>query len=159
MKQQRKIGINIGAFIACLIAMTLTGCKKESSPTEPAVDPALYGVWYSSVYGEGFEVLSDGSSKTLVIDTTGRLQYNPSGAEVNSTLILTIIKAKEGNLTSILRYKQPGFDTTMTLPGTYILSENGNTLSVTIPNPLASTQQITIVFIRSAIGEIVRPKS
>jgi hypothetical protein len=78
---------------------------------------------------------------------------------VNSSLILTITKAKNGNLASILRYKQPGIDTTMTIPGTYVLSDNKNTLSVTIPNPLNSVQQITVVFIRSVIGEIVRPKT
>jgi hypothetical protein len=150
----RMLTVSVTVFISLFL-----GCSKESSPTEPSVDPALNGVWYSSVYGVGFEVLGDGSSKTLVVDTAGKLQYNPPGTEVNSALVLTITKAKEGNLTSILRYKQPGIDTTMTLPGTYILSDNGNTLSVTIPNPLASTQQITIVFIRSAIGEIVRPKS
>jgi hypothetical protein len=159
MKQQRKIRYHTLIVFACILAIILTGCKKESSPTESAVDPALYGVWYASDYGIGFEVLSDGSSKTLVVDTAGKLQYNPPGAEVNSSLILTITKAKEGNLTSILRYKQPGIDTTETLPGTYVLSGNGDTLSVTIPNPLNAVQQITIVFRRSAIGEIVRPKT
>jgi hypothetical protein len=159
MKQQRKIRYNIFILIVCVLPIILTGCKKESSPTEPIVDPSLNGVWYSSEYSVGFEVLSDGSSKTLVVDTSGKLQYNPPGGEVNSSLILTITKAKDGNLTSILKYKQPGIDTTMTIPGTYVLSNNGNTLSVTIPNPLNITQQITIVFIRSAIGAIVRPKT
>ena len=159
MKQQWKNRSRAFTFLAGVVLLTLIGCKKADSPTEPVIDPSLNGVWYSSDYGIGFEVLSDGSSKTLVVDTAGKLQYNPSGAEVNSAVILTITKAKDGNLTGILRYKQPGVDTTMTLPGTYVLSGNGNTLSVTIPNPLASTQQITVVFIRSAIGEIVRPKT
>jgi hypothetical protein len=146
-------------FFAALAVIAFIGCKKEDSPTESAVDPALFGVWYSNDYGVGFEVLDDGSSKTLIVDTAGRLQYNPPGAEVNSSLILTILKAKDGNLTSILRYKQPGTDTTETLPGTYILSDTHDKLTVTTPNPLNSTQQITVVFIRSAIGAIVRPKS
>ena len=150
----RVLTVSVAAFITLFL-----GCSKETSPTESPVDPALSGVWYSSNYGVGFEVLNDGSSKTLVVDTAGKLQYNIPGVEVNSALVLTITKAKDGNLTSILRYKQPGIDTTETLPGTYVLSGNGDTLSVTIPNPLASTQQVTIVFIRSVIGEIVRPKS
>jgi hypothetical protein len=159
MKQQWKNRSRVFTFLAGVVLLTLIGCKKADSPTEPTIDPSLNGVWYSNQYGVGFEVLGDGSSKTLVVDTAGKLQYNPSGAEINSALILTIVNAKDGNLTSILRYKQPGIDTTMTLPGTYVLTGNGDTLSVTIPNPLASTQQITVVFIRSAIGEIVRPKS
>ena len=150
----RVLTVSIAAFITLF-----QGCSKETSPTESPIDPALSGVWYSSNYGVGFEVLGDGSSKTLIVDTAGKLQYNPTGVEVNSALVLTITKAKDGNLTGNLRYRQPGVDTTMTLPGTYVLSGNGDTLSVTIPNPLASTQQITVVFIRSAIGEIVRPKS
>ena len=159
MKQQWKNRSRVFTFLAGVVLLTLIGCKKADSPTEPTIDPSLNGVWYSNQYGVGFEVLGDGSSKTLVVDTAGKLQYNPSGAEINSALILTIVNAKDGNLTSILRYKQPGIDTTMTLPGTYVLTGNGDTLSVTIPNPLASTQQITVVFIRSVIGEIVRPKS
>jgi hypothetical protein len=143
------LGIGMAAFV---------GCESSESPTESAIDPFLNGIWYSSNYSIGFEVLTDGSSKTLTVDTAGRLQYNLSG-EINSSLMLTISKAKDGNLTGILRYKQPGIDTTMTIPGTYVLSNNNNTLSVTIPNPLSSSQQITIVFIRSAIGEIVKPKS
>jgi hypothetical protein len=146
------------AIVLAFITLLL-GCSKETSPTESPVDPALSGVWYSSNYGVGFEVLDDGSSRTLVVDTAGKLQYNPPGAEVNSALVLTITKAKDGNLTSILRFKQPAIDTTETLPGTYVVSGDHKTLSVTIPNPLQSTQQITVVFIRSAIGEIVRPKN
>jgi len=146
-------------FASVILLLSFIGCNKTDSPSGPSIDPSLNGVWYSSEYGVGFEVLSDGSSKTLVVDTSGKLQYNLPGAEVNSSLLLTITKARDGNLTGILKYKQPGIDTTMTLPGTYVLSGNGNTLSVTIPNPLANTQQVTIVFIRSAIGEIVRPKT
>ena len=146
-------------LFAGIIAFGLIGCKKDDSPVEPTVYSALNGVWFSNEYTIGFEILGDGSSKTLVVDTAGRLQYNPSGGEVNSSLSLIITKAKEGNLTAILKYKQPGIDTTMTIPGTYTLTGDHNTLSVTIPNPLASSQQITIVFIRSSIGEIVKPKN
>jgi hypothetical protein len=158
MKQEWKVRSLVCSIIAGLVVFTLSACNQSDSASESAVDPSLNGVWYSSYYGVGFEVLSDGTSKTLVVDTSGKLQYNPPGAEVNSSLILTITKAKDGNLTGILRYKQPGVDTTETLPGTYVVSDDHNTLSVTIPNPLNTTQQITVVFIRSAIGEIVRPK-
>jgi hypothetical protein len=157
MKQHWKKRSKLFTLCAFILALAFIGCKKEDSPTEPTVDPSINGVWYSSEYTIGFEILSDGSSKTLVVDTAGKLQYNPPGGEVNSSLMLTITKAKEGNLTCILRYKQYSIDTTMTIPGTYVLSSNHDTLSVTIPNPLIITQQITIVFIRSAIGEIVKP--
>ena len=146
-------------LLAIIMALTITGCKKGNSPTEPAVDPSLTGVWYSNQYSVGFEVFNDGSSKTLVVDTAGKIQYNPPGGEINSSLVLTITKAKAGNLTSILVYKQPGIDTTMTVPGTYTLSNDRNTLSVIIPDPMSSLQQITIVFIRSVIGGIVQPKT
>jgi hypothetical protein len=155
MKQQWKNRSKVFTLIAGIIAIAFIGCNKDDSPTEPTIDPSLNGVWYSSEYNIGFEILSDGSSKTLVVDTAGKLQYNPPGEEINSSLVLTITKAKEGILTCLLRYKQPGIDTTITIPGTYVLS--GNKLSVTIPNPLNITQQITIDFIRSAIGEIVKP--
>jgi hypothetical protein len=158
MKKQGNSRSRVFTFFAGIIVISIIGCNKGDSPTEPIVDPSLNGVWYSSEYSVGFEIKSDGSSKTLVVDTAGKLQYNPPGGEVNTSLILSITKAKEGNLMCILRYKQPGIDTTRTIPGTYILSVNSDTLSVTIPDPSNIMHQITIVFIRAAIGEIVKPE-
>lgn len=158
MKRQWTNRCRVITLFTGILAIAFIGCNKDDSPTESTVDSSLNGVWYSSEYAIGFEILGDGSSKTLVVDTAGKLQYDLSGGGVNNALTLTITKAKDGNLTAILKYKQPGIDTTMTIPGTYTLTNDHNTLSVTIPNPLSPTQQITIVFIRSSIGEVVKPK-
>lgn len=141
--------------------IVLSACKKSTTgPKAPTIDPGIVGVWYSSDDSLGFEVLSDGTSKTLVIDTAGKLQYAPASGAGASGLSLAVTQAQNGNLTALVTYKVPGFiDTTLTLPGVYTLSNNNNTLSITFPNPLTGGQPFTIVFQRSSIGAVVRPKS
>ena len=148
-------------LVAAAILITLIACKKSSTGPVVTIDPNLVGVWYSSSDTLGFQVSSDGSSTTLVVDTAGKLQLPAPGSTSSSTLTLTVVSALNGNLTAHVRYYIPGFiDTTITLPGTYELSNNNNTLSITIPNPVTSPPQpTTIVFVRSSIGAVVRPRS
>ncbi len=143
--------------IALLIA--LASCKKDSTGPVITIDPNLVGVWYSSADTLGFQVLADGSSATLVVDTAGKLQLPAPGNANTATFSITVLNAVNGNLTARVRYYIPGFiDTTVSLPGTYAFSNSNNTLSISFPNPLTS-QSTTIVFVRSSIGAVVRPKS
>jgi hypothetical protein len=146
--------------IAIVSICLVSGCKKNSTgPVTPSIDPNFVGVWYSSTDTLGFQVSSDGSSTTLVVDTAGKLQLPIAGSTSSSTLTLTVVTAVNGNLTARVKYYIPGFiDTTITLPGTYAFSNNNNTLSITLPNPLTS-QPTTIVFVRTSVGAVVRPSS
>jgi hypothetical protein len=47
---------------------------------------------------------------------------------------------------------QSGKEDTILTPGTYILSTDANTLSITIPDPRFPGQQVTIEFKRTTVG-------
>ena len=143
------------------IVITLAACKKnETGPTGIPFDPAFVGVWYSDSNAVGFEVLSDGSSKNLEVDSAGTLQYAISGSNSTSPITLTLLSASNGNLMANERYHIQGFiDTTVAIPGVYTFSNNNNTLSISFPNPSSPGQLYTIVFVRSSIGAVVRPRT
>jgi hypothetical protein len=148
---------------AMLIAIlcALSACKKDGTgPKEIPFDPAFVGVWYSDSNAVGFEVLADGSSKTLVVDTAGTLQYATPGSGTSGAISLTLSSGRDGNLSVKIRYYVQGFnDTTVILPGTYTFSNNNNSVSITFPNPASGGQLETMVFRRSSIGALVRPRS
>jgi hypothetical protein len=151
-------------YYALLIAIlcTLSACKKNGTgPKEIPFDQAFVGVWYSDSNAVGFEVLADGSSKTLSVDTAGTLQYATPGSGATSAISLTLLSGKDGNLTANIRYYVAGFiDTTFVLPGTYSFSNNNNTVSISFPNPTSSGGSLyTMVFRRSSIGALVRPRA
>jgi hypothetical protein len=130
------------------------GPESNDSP----IDPAFIGVWYASSDSVGFEILTDGTSKTLVVDTSGKLQYSSPGPSLAGAISIALLTAKNGNLTAKVRYNVPGFiDTTVTLPGVYTFSNNNNTVSITYPSPLNGLQSI-LVFQRSSVGAIVKPR-
>jgi hypothetical protein len=139
----------------------MSACKKnETGPSTIPFDPAFVGVWYSDSNAVGFEVLSDGSSKTLTVDTAGRLQYASPGTGTTGAISLTLLSAKDGNLTANVRYYVPGYvDTTVAIPGVYSFSDNNNTLSISFPNPASGGQLYTMTFRRSSIGAIVRTQT
>ena len=149
--------LSLSIVVICLFS----ACKKnETGPESLLFDPAFVGVWYASSDSVGFEVASDGSSKTLIVDTAGTLQYTTAGSGTTGAISLTLISGNSGNLMANLRYHVPGFiDTTIAIPGTYVFSNSNNTLSITFPNPLSPGQTKVLVFQRSSIGAVVRPRS
>lgn len=152
------------AILPALIAalFLFNACKKNSTGPETILfDPAFIGVWYSDSNAVGFEVLADGSSKTLVVDTAGTLQYATPGSGTANAISITLLGGKDGNLTARLHYVVPGFiDTTLIIPGTYSFSNNNNTVSISFPNPTSSGGALyTMVFRRSSVGAVVRPRS
>ena len=136
------------------------GCKKDDgvSPTSSKIDPALIGAWYAPAYSVGFEISSDGSARTLVVDSSGKLIY--ASSQLNSIpLALSLVEAKNGNLKAYIYYMESGKEDTILTPGTYTLSNDGNTLSITVPDPRFPGQQVTIEFKRTTVGANVEQLS
>ena len=129
------------------------GCKKDNgvSPTSSKIDPALIGAWYAPAYSVGFEISSDGSTRTLVVDSSGKLIYAPSQLD-SIPLAISLIEAKNGNLMAYIYYMESGKEDTILTPGTYTLANAGNTLSITVPDPRFPGQQITIEFKKTTVG-------
>jgi len=161
MKSSIVQNLSLALSLSFVVLLVFNSCKKnETGPQGTSFDPAFVGVWYSDSIATGFEVLADGSSKTLIVDSAGTLQYAIPGTGATSEISLSLLGAKDGNLTANVRYYVPGFfDTTVTIPGTYVFSNNNNTVSITFPNPQSPGQVETIIFRRSSIGAIVRAKS
>lgn len=157
---KRTVDSRLTLLAAAAILLALTACNKNSTaPPVVTIDPKLVGVWYSSADTMGFQLSSDGSTTTLVVDTAGKLQYPTPGSTNSNTVSLTFVNASNGNLQARIRYYVPGsIDTTVTLPGTYVFSNNNNTVSISFPNPLTS-QVATSVFVRSSIGAVVRQRA
>ena len=139
-----------------LMVFLWPGCKKDNPLiSDSAIDPALVGVWYSAqtafAFGvPGFEILADGTTKNLLIDTTGKIQYAP--ASMDSVFKLTLESARNNLMKGTLRLKIPGVvDTTASILAPYQLSNNNTTLTITLPDP-SSGQLVNVVFTKSAIG-------
>ena len=161
MKQSFRFPFRALPTLVFALIIAFGACKKnETGPSDLLFDPAFVGVWYASSDSVGFEVLSDGTSKTLIVDTAGTLQYATPGAGTTGAISITLRSAKDGNLLASLRYHVPGFiDTTLSLPGTYVFSNSNNTLTISYPNPLSGGQISSLVFQKSSIGAVVRPRS
>jgi hypothetical protein len=129
------------------------GCKKDNgvSSTSSKIDPALIGVWYAPAYAVGFEISGDSSARTLVVDSFGKLIYAPSQLD-SIPLALSLVEAKNGNLKAYIYYMESGKEDTILTPGTYALSNDGNNLSITVPDPRFPGQQVTIEFKRTTVG-------
>jgi len=139
------------------LAALAAGCKKNNpvQPTVP-VDPQLVGDWYSTSFGAGFEVHADGTTRNLSLDTSGRVEYTTGAAD--SILQLTILDAKNGVITIRAQEHVPGLvDTTVIIPGQYELTNSGNTLTLTIPDP-TSGELTPIQFQRTMLGAMVISK-
>jgi hypothetical protein len=151
-------------FVIVFFSLLLTGCRKNS-PTEnnkPAIDSDLIGAWYNTKDTVGFEVFSDGSTKTLTVDSLGKLQYMPSKDTLKrGTIILTILKTDGEEIQLRLVYRIPKFiDTTVTIVGSYYFSTKKDTLSLTVPDlsPEGNGKPTTVIYRRSFIGELVIPR-
>jgi hypothetical protein len=144
-----------------VLLMPCMGCKK-SSPIEiekPAIDSDLIGAWYNAKDTVGFEVFSDGSTKTLTVDSLGKLQYMPAKDTVKrGTIILTILKTDGEEIQLRIVYRIPKFiDTTVTVVGQYSFSSKKDTLSLTVPDP-SSGKPTTVIYRKASIGELVIPR-
>ncbi len=156
----QKIPSRLLLFASIATLIIFGACKKDTTGPDVQFDPAFVGVWYSDSNQVGFEVSPDGSSKTLVVDTAGTLQYATANSGAPAAVSLTLLSGSNGNLTARVRYYVPGFiDTTVTIPGTYTFSNNNNSLSISFPNPMSPGQLYTMAFRRSSIGALVKVKS
>jgi len=157
-KKRRTLIGNLAFPLVIALLIMLSACKKDDSPVEVVspIDKIFNGVWYASYEMVGFEVLSDGTSKTLTVDTAGRLQYAKPEDGIRAKITLVITEAGSGNMKANATFQ--GYDTTYTLFCVYTFTENNNTVSITFLSPL-NGQSTTMVFRRSAIGELVKPKT
>jgi len=147
-------------FFAIVALCVLGACQKDATGPNVVFDSAFVGVWYSDSDQVGFEVNSDGTSKTLIVDTAGTLQYATATSGAPGAISLTLVSGLDGNLIAKVRYDVPGFvDTTFQIPGTYAFSNSNNTLTINFPNPSSPGQVLTMVFRRSSIGAVVRVNS
>lgn len=148
--------------ILCLIILSCDACKKDTSvdtDDDPKVDANLIAAWYNRADSVGFEVFKDGSTKTLTVDTAGKLQYMPAADTVKrGTIILNILKTDRGDIHLKITYRIPRFiDTTVTVIGQYEFSTNNDTLKLTVPEPTTAKPTL-ITYIRSFIGALVAPR-
>ncbi len=136
-----------------IVPIIFFGCKKDDgvSTTPSNIDPVLIGAWYAPAHIIGFDVSSNGSVRTLVVDSFGKLIY--ASPQLDSIpLAISLVEAKNENLKAYVYYMQSGKEDTILTPGTYILSTDANTLSITIPDPRFPGQQVTIEFKRTTVG-------
>ncbi|MGE5314195.1 MAG: hypothetical protein ACM3Q4_05840 [Acidobacteriota bacterium] len=143
-----------------LALLALSSCSKDLSidGDTSTIDPALVAVWYNRADTVGFEAHADGSTRTLTVNTQGRLQYMPAADTVKrGTIILTIKKTEGPDIHLHMVYRIPRFiDTTVSVVGTYRVSANKDTLHLTIPDP-ETAEPIPLAYNRSEIGALVVP--
>jgi hypothetical protein len=152
---------SIFILAALTIALCVSSCKNDLSVDgdNSGIDPDLVAAWYNRVDTVGFEAHQDGSTRTLIVDTQGRLQYMPAADTVKrGTIILTITKTEGADISLHMIYRIPHFiDTTISVVGKYTISSNRDTLHLTIPDP-DTAEPIPYVYNRASIGAIVVPK-
>jgi len=141
-------------FLLTAAFVLLSGCKKNNPAEPPAVDPALVGIWYNSTDSVGFEISADGTMKNLDV-AGGKLEYAPPQDTVTGSLVLNIEAARNGAISIKGVYKSQAVDSMYITTGTYALSDNGNTLTLTLLIPLNGESQATFIYKRSSIGVVV----
>ena len=149
-------------IISCVLLTACQSCKKDTSvdgDNDPKIDANLIAAWYNRTDSVGFEVFGDGSTKTLTVDSIGKLQYMPPADTVKrGTIILNILKTEMGDIHLRIVYRIPRFiDTTVTVVAQYEFSANNDTLKLTVPEPTTAKPTL-IMYIRSFIGAIVAPR-
>jgi len=150
------------AIIIGMLIVSYEACKKDTSIIEdnnPKIDANLIAPWYNRTDSIGFEVYKDGSTKTLTVDSVGKLQYMPAKDTLKrGTIILNILKTDRGDIHLKIVYRIPRFiDTTVTVVGQYEFSTNNDTLKLTVPEPTTAKPTL-VTYIRSFIGALVAPK-
>jgi len=148
-----RISISLCFLFAAAFAL-ISGCKKNNPVTPPAVDPTLVGVWYNSIDSVGFEISADGAMKNLDV-VGGKLEYAPVQDTVTGSLTFDVESAKNGVISIKGVYKSQTIDSAYVTTGTYSLSNNENTLTLTLLVPLNGGSETTFVYKRSSVGEEV----
>jgi hypothetical protein len=155
-------GFWISISMAVLLLTGFDACNKDTSiidDNDPKIDAKLIAPWYNRVDSVGFEVFPDGSTKTLSVDTAGKLQYMPAKDTLKrGTIVLNILKTVNGDIHLKITYRIPRFiDTTVSVVGQYEFSNNEDTLKLTVPEPTTAKPTL-VTYIRSFIGALVAPK-
>jgi hypothetical protein len=147
-------------FFAVSCAIILSSCKKDLSVDGDGsgIDANLVAVWYNRVDTVGFEALADGTTRNLIVDSLGRVQYMQAKDTVKyGTSILTILKTEGTDISLHLVYRIPHFvDTTFSVVGKYTVSANKDTLHITIPDP-DTKELLPYVYNRTHVGAVVVP--
>ena len=144
-------------FILAISLLIFWSCKKDNPVEPPLIDPKLVGVWYNGVDTVGFEILADGTMKNLQVDTEGRLEYAPPQDTVTGALTFKIESARGSAISLRGTYKSHTIDSTYVTTGIYTFSNNDNTLTLTLIVPLNGASEVTFVYKRSFVGEVVVP--
>jgi len=137
--------------IFLLSAITLLGswnCRNDDPVS--TIDSRLFGVWYDSRDTLGFEIETDGTMRSLNVDTTGFLRYAPPQDTVTGQLTLRIESARSGAISIRGAFKSHTVDSIYTATGTYSFSDNINTLSLVLLLPGGGKAQPT--YARSSLG-------
>ena len=143
-------------LILVILSALLLDCRKKDNPVEtPAIDSNLLGVWYNGADTVGFELLSDGTMRNLEVDSTGKLQYSLPPDTIKGALILNVESARSGVISIKGSWKSHTVDSTYISTGTYVLSNNGNRLTLTLLLPINGASQTTFVYDHSSIGAVV----
>jgi hypothetical protein len=143
------------SFLAFSLCLMVWSCKKDLSVESDGsgIDPNLVAAWYNPIDTVGFEAKADGSTKTLIVDAAGRLQYMPAQDTLKrGTMIFTILKTGGSEISLRLTYRITHvIDTTISVAGEYHLSAFKDTLYLSIPDPNTS-EPIDLMYDRSSIG-------
>ncbi|HTX19334.1 MAG TPA: hypothetical protein VMG34_11800 [Bacteroidota bacterium] len=139
------------AFLLLAASLLGYGCKKSNPVDNSQIDSKLVGAWYNRSDSVGFEILTDGTLKNLDIDSAGILRYAAVDT-INGALLLKLESAKNGGLTMQGTYISRKIDSTYVATGTYSLSADLNTLTLTLILPLNGSSQQTFVYVRSVVG-------
>ncbi|MGE5315338.1 MAG: hypothetical protein ACM3Q4_11645 [Acidobacteriota bacterium] len=147
-----KMQYPLSAFLVVLLfALVAAGCKKDDNNpvnTNPGVDKNLVGVWFSEADSSGVEIKSDGTFLPLVVNASGNLAYEPAMPNAPAYKIAT---SNPNNFMLTITGKSvlTGRDTSVSLTGTYVLSNNNNSLIITT---IEEGQPNVQVYVRSSLG-------
>ena len=145
-------------LIVAISVLFVWNCKKDNPVDPPLVDSRLVGVWYNNKDTVGFEILVDGTMRNLQVDAGGKLEYAPPQDTVTGALTFRIESARGSAISIRGSYKSHTVDSTYIGTGTYTLSNNDNTLTLTFLLPFYGGTQTTFIYQRSFVGEVVAPK-
>ena len=152
---------NTKLFYLLIVAMAMMvawNCRKDNPVDPPLIDSKLVGVWYNNQDTVGFEILNDGAMRNLQVDVGGKLEYAPPQDTITGALIFRIESARGSAISIRGSYKSHTVDSTYIGTGTYTLSNNDNTLTLTFLLPFYGGSQTTFVYQRSYVGAVVVPR-
>lgn len=145
-------------FILAISLLIFWSCKKDNPVDPPLVDAKLVAVWYNAKDTVGFEILGDGTMRNLQVEAGGKLEYAPAQDTVTGALTFKIESARGAAISIRGSYKSHTVDSTYIISGTYNLSNNDNSLTLTFLLPFNGGTQTVFTYQRSYVGAVVVPR-